>query len=1463
MSASVQRWVSVTDSQFDHEAEGLRVIKDLLPNADPYYAWANFEFRDGSGHWHEVDVAVLGPDALHLIELKHYHGRLSGDDHTWRRGSRVEESPLKLTRRKAQRLASKLKSECRSWLAEEMPRSSAAQRDDFVKKIVPFVKESVFLHAENDFVCTIPEASARGLFGLDHKTDETNLRGISELLLAPPDRTRLRQRHTPIGPNQAALFAQLMQRIGVKRREQEAGQWVLKGAPIEDGDRWQEWRVEHKLTNQPGIARVYPLPTRSTAEVDLTRQIVKHEYALMNGLRHAGILAPNELVETSGAPTLIFANVDPDKRQRLDLWRARSEAKNLSLGDHIKMITKIAEALEYAHTHDVAHRALTPHSVFILPGRDGTPQVNIGNWAYAGYHDQPDGDVDGVTTHLAALDAIQNEKSVQNEESQYRERFAAPESTASNANRILADVFALGALAYFIITGEAPAENRQDLINKLQDSQSLYVSECVAGVPAHVVNAISHATAGKVNDRTLSARKFLEEITALELTATELPQEAVDPLEAEPGTSLAGRFTVQRKLGQGATAVALKVIDNSVTVPASKKSQSIKLQTRIVKVGLDDRANQLLAAEARVLEQLASIKSPYIVTMDEGPIRLGPREALVLRSAGDVTLAEHLRSLTHLPLESLKLLSDQLVTMLEQLESAGVMHRDIKPANIGVKGQHHRQKLVLFDFSLSEAPAHEIAVGTRAYLDPFLGTVKRSGYDAAADRFSASVVLFEMATGQRPVFGDGRSDPQVTSDTVTIDESMFDDAVAKQMVRFFSKAFARDVADRFQSATELARDWRRIFTDDLTSKPSADNDVLAQQAHHETLLVASGLTASAVSALRNCRLGSEPTVGDLLLLQQRTLDALPGVSGATKDQLKRRYREWKARLGVPESPVVESVSLDNDYEALKSALGKKTSLVSFVRILFGRTTAELEPLAATKEVADAFAKPVSPGRVRQMWREALQLWDADPAASQVIQRAGDNTEQAVQQLGGFATVTEVERWLAEFRYGDQPLSNTTHQNIAGLVWVAIVALRQDASAEDRKATVAHLRRGEKNFLALDPEVIDALTALAPVADRQVNGEAPNDVVQPAAAARRLLNAPQASGLPTGLRSPHRITSATTKLTREAYASRSGVLYHQNISIPTLLKIIFDDIATDNEVDADGLRERLRREFPMSFPHEYLLPSAQQLPKLVQAANVGWRWDAPQNRFLPPQVTASTVGLVEKSQTAAYPAHVIGSDAVSNRMVETARRRSFAAFGVPGKTRLREFEQVATAQFDVQVLNVAELVIGELKAVAADAGAQWSAIVACDEPSASVQQRNAFGQALAQTKTRVVNAIDKAVDAVGPPLLLSDVALLARFGWLSTITGLSDLGRERGRAVWVVFPQSGVSSGSKVDGEVVPLGSPNMYVQVSSSWVAEQRASLRTGQPKPGEGSYRGAPSNGAAFTKHDGEGSRQVEVEAS
>ena len=287
------------------------VVRELLPEQPPFRAWSNFEFRDGQGKWHEVDLLVLGRRRLHLVELKYYSGTLRGDDLTWRRdGHRAEDSPLKLARRKAQRLANKLRDELLH-AAQEMHTTISDP-----KNVVPFVQESVFLHHPG-FRCELPQSSRLDLFALDGTEGRTGLPGISERVLeaATPNQA--------VGPNQSDIVASLMERIGVvQRRQREAGSWVIDEDPLGEGDGWQDWPAFHRVatTDRARIRFLVSPPGASATARARLRQVADHEYRIMSRLQNNRLLRPRDMVENDLGVGLVYP-LD-ERFQRLDLYLA-------------------------------------------------------------------------------------------------------------------------------------------------------------------------------------------------------------------------------------------------------------------------------------------------------------------------------------------------------------------------------------------------------------------------------------------------------------------------------------------------------------------------------------------------------------------------------------------------------------------------------------------------------------------------------------------------------------------------------------------------------------------------------------------------------------------------------------------------------------------------------------------------------------------------------------------------------------------------------------------------------------------------------------------------------------------------------------------------------------------------------------------------------------------------------------
>jgi Nuclease-related domain/CHAT domain len=79
----LSRWKAVTESDFPWEREALDFLREHLPDHEPWYAWSNFEFIDDQGRVNEVDLLLLCPRGLILVEIKSRPGTVEGDAHNW------------------------------------------------------------------------------------------------------------------------------------------------------------------------------------------------------------------------------------------------------------------------------------------------------------------------------------------------------------------------------------------------------------------------------------------------------------------------------------------------------------------------------------------------------------------------------------------------------------------------------------------------------------------------------------------------------------------------------------------------------------------------------------------------------------------------------------------------------------------------------------------------------------------------------------------------------------------------------------------------------------------------------------------------------------------------------------------------------------------------------------------------------------------------------------------------------------------------------------------------------------------------------------------------------------------------------------------------------------------------------------------------------------------------------------
>jgi hypothetical protein len=123
-------WTEVEPSQFSHEREALDFVRRRLPDREPWRAWSNFTFIDGNGRAAEVDLLVVAPRGIVLVEIKSFpDGELGGDAGTWRwrrspgKRPRPYDNPFLAADLKAKRLKGLLQAQ-RALRASNAPRNA-------------------------------------------------------------------------------------------------------------------------------------------------------------------------------------------------------------------------------------------------------------------------------------------------------------------------------------------------------------------------------------------------------------------------------------------------------------------------------------------------------------------------------------------------------------------------------------------------------------------------------------------------------------------------------------------------------------------------------------------------------------------------------------------------------------------------------------------------------------------------------------------------------------------------------------------------------------------------------------------------------------------------------------------------------------------------------------------------------------------------------------------------------------------------------------------------------------------------------------------------------------------------------------------------------------------------------------------------------------------------------------------
>ena len=260
--------------------------------------------------------------------------------------------------------------------------------------------------------------------------------------------------------------------------------------------------------------------------------------------------------------------------------------------------------------------------------------------------------------------------------------------------------------------------------------------------------------------------------------------------------ALGDRYVVSEALGSGGMATVYRARDKRHQRDVAVKVLQSELAATV-------EAQRFL----QEIEIAAGLNHPHILPMHDSGEADGVLYYVMPLVEGE-TLEDRLQRSGRLPPDEAVRLAREVAEALQFAHDRGIIHRDIKPGNILIQAGH----ALVSDFGIARAlesvgaalTETGYSVGTPQYMSPEQA-LGEPDIDGRADIYAVGAVLYEMLTGQVPYRG--KTAQAVLANKITSDPLPFDAAslgVPSVLDRVIRRAMARDPADRYQSAEELA-----------------------------------------------------------------------------------------------------------------------------------------------------------------------------------------------------------------------------------------------------------------------------------------------------------------------------------------------------------------------------------------------------------------------------------------------------------------------------------------------------------------------------------------------------------------------------------------------------------------------------------------------------------------------------------
>ena len=266
-------------------------------------------------------------------------------------------------------------------------------------------------------------------------------------------------------------------------------------------------------------------------------------------------------------------------------------------------------------------------------------------------------------------------------------------------------------------------------------------------------------------------------------------------------SGLAGRYDVQRQLGEGGMAVVYLARD-------LRHERAVAVKVLRPEIAAEVGAERFL----REIKMAAGLTHNHILPVfDSG--EAGGLLYYVMPNMEGQSLRHKLDQERQLSLEDALRITREVASALDYAHRQHVMHRDVKPENILL----HEGAALVADFGIGKALSADksitqsgISVGTPAYMSPEQASGDPS-IDGRSDLYSLGCVLYEMLTGEPPFTGPTAQSIIAKRFVSPVPSVRMTRDVPEAVDAALTRALARTPVDRYRTGAEFAEALRVLL----------------------------------------------------------------------------------------------------------------------------------------------------------------------------------------------------------------------------------------------------------------------------------------------------------------------------------------------------------------------------------------------------------------------------------------------------------------------------------------------------------------------------------------------------------------------------------------------------------------------------------------------------------------------------